>query len=314
MNAAPGSIFAPAGPTAQALLETSGLLIGGAAAVFAGMVALSVWVWMARRRPADERTLVRRWIAVGGLAFPGIVLAGLLVYTLRQTHALDPPPEDGAETVVAVTGHLWWWQVRYDDPRTGLRFVLANEIRVPVGRPVTLGLTSADVIHSLWVPALAGKVDMLPGRVHQLRVRADRPGTYRGQCAEFCGEQHARMALHVVALAPSDYDRWLEAQARPAVPPADAQAQLGLAVYERARCASCHDIRGLAPGASIGPDLTHVGARLAIGAGTLPNGRAALARWVHDAQRVKPGVRMPAYADLDEASLQALAAFLEQLR
>jgi cytochrome c oxidase subunit 2 len=170
------------------------------------------------------------------------------------------------------------------------------------------------VIHSLWVPALAGKVDMLPGRVHQLRVLADVAGVFRGQCAEFCGEQHARMALQVVALPPAEYERWLDAQARPAASPVDPLAQRGLAVYESARCAACHDIRGLVPGAALGPDLTHVGSRLTIGAGTLANDRDALARWVHRPQAVKPGVRMPSYDHLDEASLQALAAFLEQLR
>jgi cytochrome c oxidase subunit 2 len=145
-------------------------------------------------------------------------------------------------------------------------------------------------------------------------VLADTAGVFRGQCAEFCGEQHARMALHVVALPPADYERWLAAQARPAERPDDALAQRGLAVYEDARCAACHDIRGLVPGAALGPDLTHVGSRLTIGAGTLARDRDALARWVHRPQAVKPGVRMPSYEHLDAASLQALAAFLEQLR
>ena len=310
-----GSVFDPAGPVARALLETSWLLVVGAALVFAVMFGVSTWVLWSQRRPPDaEGALVRRWIVAGGLAFPGFVLAALLVHAVRQADALDPPATDGVETVIGVTGHLWWWEVRYHDPRTDLRFALANEIRVPVGQAVTLGLTSSDVIHSLWVPALAGKVDMLPGRVHQLRVLADTAGVFRGQCAEFCGEQHARMALQVVALPPADYERWLAAQARPAERPADPLAQRGLAVYESARCAACHDIRGLVPGASLGPDLTHIGSRLTIGAGTLANDRAALARWVHRPRAVKPGVRMPSYEHLDEASLQALATFLEQLQ
>lgn len=308
------SMFEPAGPVARTLLDTSTVLIVGAVLVFVFMLALSAWVLLARRRAeADERVLVRRWIIGGGLAFPAIVLGALLVHAVRQADALQLAP-GREETIIGVTGHLWWWQVQYQEPRSDLRFATANEIRLPVGRTVTLGLTSADVIHSLWVPALAGKVDMLPGRVHQLRVRADRAGVLRGVCAEYCGEQHARMALHVVVMEPADYERWLAAQAAPAAAPVDAQAQRGLAVYREAQCAACHDIRGLVPGTGAGPDLTHVGSRLALAAGSVANEREHLLHWLHRPDDIKPGARMPSYAHLDEASLQALASFLEQLK
>lgn len=304
----------PAGPVAQAIADTAWVLIVGAAAVFAVLMLLLAWA-LFRRGPGpvpDEQTLFRRWIVGGGLLFPGVVLAALLVHTGLQTAALSPP-RTAAEPVIGVVGHLWWWEVQVRDEAGGASFALANEIHLPAGRAVTIGLTSADVIHSLWVPALAGKVDMLPGRVHQLRLQADRPGVYRGQCAEFCGDQHARMALTVVVHDAGGYRRWLAAQARPATAPSDLQAMRGAEVYRALRCAACHDVRGLVPGGAIGPDLTHVASRLHLGAGALPMSAAGLAQWVVHNQRVKPGVRMPSYEQLDAASLQALVAFLEHL-
>jgi cytochrome c oxidase subunit II len=216
--------------------------------------------------------------------------------------------------VVGVTARLWWWEMHYRDPASGTAFTLANELHLPQGQAVTLGLSSADVIHSFWVPALAGKVDMVPGRVHQLRLQADQAGVFRGQCAEFCGEQHARMALHVRVRPAAEHAAWLAAQAAPAQLPADALARQGLQVYATLRCAACHDLRGLAPGTRIGPDLTHVGSRLHLGAGSVRNGHAGLQRWLADNQHVKPGVRMPSYAQLDAASMAALVEFLAGLR
>ncbi|HYM48470.1 MAG TPA: cytochrome C oxidase subunit II, partial [Burkholderiaceae bacterium] len=153
-------------------------------------------------------------------------------------------PSDGI--VIGVSGVRWWWDLSYRDPASGREVRSANEIRVPVGRPVTFGLTTGDVIHSFWVPALGGKVDMVPGRVHQLRVQVTQPGVYRGVCAEFCGEQHAKMALHVVAVAPDEFDRWLAAQAAPAVLPAGALAQRGQRLFSELRCNACHTVRGIA--------------------------------------------------------------------
>jgi cytochrome c oxidase subunit 2 len=209
---------------------------------------------------------------------------------------------------------MWWWEVRYSDPKTGRDIVLANEIHLPAGRPVYLSLNSNDVIHSFWVPALGGKVDMVPGRQHGMRVQVDRPGRWRGQCAEYCGEQHARMALFVVADAPADFDAWLAAQARPAVQPATPDGQRGRDLFTAQRCSACHTVRGVTAIATLGPDLTHIGSRSHLGAATVPNTQATLAAWIANPHAVKPGVRMPASQDLDAASLQALAAWMETLK
>ena len=310
------SVLRPAGPIAAVIAEMSWVLIGGGLIVFAIVMAALTWV-LARRQPAPVTGASTRatwwWVVGAGFVFPVAVLSALLVYATWRTAGLTPAPAPQG-LVITVIGRLWWWELHYRDPERGIDVVLANQIHLPTGRAVTLGLVSNDVIHSFWVPALAGKVDMVPGRVHQLRVQADRPGVFRGQCAEFCGEQHARMALHVVAQSPEDFERWLALQARPAETPRDAQAQRGLQVFMAQRCNVCHTVRGLGTASSLGPDLTHVGSRLHLGAGTLPMGRAALAEWVGHTQRVKPGARMPSYERLDDASMQALVVFLEQLR
>ena len=261
----------------------------------------------------NGRAASRWWIGGAGFVLPVLVLTALLVYTVARTRELTPPRAP-QEPVISVTAHFWWWKVHYRDPARGIDFVLANEIHLPVGRAVTLGLTSADVIHSFWVPQLGGKMDMVPGRTNHLLLSASRPGMYRGQCAEFCGEQHARMALHVVAQEPDDYERWLQAQNRAAEAPRDPLAQRGAQAFAEQRCSACHTVRGLVPAASIGPDLTHVGSRLHLAAGTLPMSTASLRDWIAHPQRSKPGARMPSYERLDDDTLVALAAFLAQLR
>jgi cytochrome c oxidase subunit II len=306
------SVLQPAGPAASALAELGLVLIVGCALIFIGTMALLGWaVW---RRQRDHTIDVRRWLIIGGgMAFPAVVMSALLAYSTLRSVALYPPHEPGAPTV-QVDAHMWWWDLRYDDPARGVSVRLANELVLPVGRPVTLALTSADVIHSFWVPALAGKVDMMPGRVHSLRIVASEPGVYRGPCAEYCGEQHARMTLHVVALPPAEFERWLSAQLAPATAPTEDAARRGLALFEARRCQACHAVRGLVEGTGYGPDLTHIGSRQHLGAGTLPRGRESLLRWIADTQHVKPGVRMPASPDLDASSLADLAAFLEGLK
>jgi cytochrome c oxidase subunit 2 len=309
------SVLQPGGPVAATVAEVSWVLIVGTVAVFC--IVMLALLWALRRGGAAQRehgaSGIRWWIVGGGFVFPVVVLSALLIYSTWRTSGLMLP-RGPDEPTINVTAHLWWWEVRYLGAGDAFDIVLANEIHVPVGRAVTLGLTSADVIHSVWVPALAGKVDMLPGRVHQLRLQADRAGVFRGQCAEFCGEQHARMALHVIAHEPADFERWLQAQARPAQPPRDGLAQRGAKVFAEQRCSACHSVRGLGPMASIGPDLTHAGSRLHLAAGTLPMGEASLRDWLADPQHSKPGARMPSYERLDDNSLVALAAFLAQLR
>jgi cytochrome c oxidase subunit 2 len=241
------------------------------------------------------------------------VLSALLVWSTLRSAELTPQTSRGAMSI-GVTAKMWWWEVRYHDPASGREVAAANEIRIPVGKPVYLGLTSSDVIHSLWVPALNGKMDTIPGRINGLTLQADKPGIYRGQCAEYCGEQHARMALHVVAMPQAEFDRWLANEARPARAPDSALLERGRAAFLAQRCQSCHTIRGVAEDSRLGPDLTHVGSRMHIGAGTLRNHRGTLAGWIADPQAIKPGVRMPAALDIDGETLNALATYLEHLK
>ncbi len=323
MTALPGnlsgiqSMLRPGGPAAAVTTEMTWVLSIGAGVVF-GVVLLCIAaaLWRRDRAPAgDADRATRWWIGGAGVVFPLLVLVPLLIYAAARTDALTPPRlATGADDlVITVQARLWWWRISYRDPSLGHEVVTANQINLPTGRAVTLALVSDDVIHSFWVPALAGKVDMVPGKVHHLRLQADRAGVYRGQCAEFCGEQHARMAIHVVAQAPDDFARWLQAQAAPAAPPDGPDAARGLAVFTDRRCSACHSVLGLGPVATAGPDLTHVASRLQLGAGTLPFSRASLVDWITDPQHAKPGARMPSYA-LDPASMQALVTFLEQLR
>jgi cytochrome c oxidase subunit 2 len=260
------------------------------------------------------------WIAGAGVALPAVVLTVLLGFGVWRSAQLSEPSSQHA-LKIAVVARMWWWEVRYTDAAGGDDIVLANEIRLPVGQPVYLGLSSGDVIHSFWVPALAGKVDTVPGRLHGMTLQADRAGVYRAQCAEYCGVQHARMALHVVAQPPAEFQAWLAAQAGPArdggapVTPPGGLIEQGRRAFTGQRCAACHTIRGVSEAAAgLGPDLTHVGSRLYLGAGVLRNQPGALAAWVADPHSVKPGVRMPASADMDGATLRALAAYLEQLK
>ena len=222
----------------------------------------------------------------------------------------DPPPD---ALVVGVTGHPWWWEVRYRHPDSGADIRLANEIRVPLGRTVMLGLTSADVIHSVWLPQLAGKMDTVPGRVNRLVLRTDRAGIYRSACAEFCGEQHARMGLRLVAMEPAAFSAWLRDQALDARPAATPQQERGRDAFLNQRCGACHTVRGVTREGRLAPDLTHVASRVALGAGLLPNGAAALRQWVAHTQDLKPGARMPSYGHLDAPTLDAIAAWLGRL-
>ena len=306
------SVLSPAAGAAESIASLGWVLFAGAAAIFAGVMGLLAWAVARRTDARPVRPL--RWIVGGGLVFPLLVLASLLAYSSGRTPGWLVPPPPGA-LIVGITARMWWWEVRYRDPASGRDITLANELHLPVGRPVWLGLNSPDVIHSFWVPALAGKVDMVPGRVNHLLVEAGRAGVYRGQCAEYCGDQHARMALHVVARPPAEFDAWLAAQARPAAALPDvALLARGREAFLARRCNACHSVRGVAEEGRLGPDLTHVGSRLYLGAGTLRNHPGSMAHWIADTQAVKPGARMPSSRDMDTATLQALAAWLEQLQ
>lgn len=300
------SALDPAGVAAAISAESIVVLTAVAAAVFVLVACLMVYA-LRRQRTVHER----RWIVGGGLVFPVVVLSALLAYSIVRSIALLRAPPDDA-LLITVVAHGWWWEVRYRPPGGG-DVVAANEIRVPVGRPVRLALTASDVIHAFWVPQLAGKVDMVPGRINHLALTARRAGVYRGQCAEFCGVAHARMALNVVALPSGEFDRWLAAEGEAAASPVGERARRGADVFREAGCAACHAVRGVSA-AELGPDLTHVAGRLTLGAGTLPNGPGAALAWVVGVQTLKPGAAMPSFAHLDPEALAALGAYLEGLR
>ena len=304
------STLDPHGPGANRVAGLWWLLFWISAVVFA-VVCLLVVAALARRR-GDRETLVRRGggellIVVGGVVLPAIVLTAVYVVGLRDLRALTVPK--GTDLTVEVTGHDWWWEVRY--PEDGI--VSANEIHVPVGRPVRLNLTSRDVIHSFWVPQLTVKTDLIPGHTNTTWIQASKPGTYRGQCAEYCGLQHAKMAILVVAEPADAYASWVAAERRPAVASSDSTAVRGRLALERNSCAACHTVRGTTAGGTLGPDLTHFGSRRTIGAGALPNTPGNLGGWIVNSQTVKPGNRMPPQP-LTPEELQALLAYLERLK
>ncbi len=240
-----------------------------------------------------------------------IGLVALLWADIHTSRALAQLPVQGALRI-ELTGKQWRWQAVYDDPLSGAHFTTANELHLPVGRAAIVTLRSDDVIHTLWVPNLHGKKDMLPGRVTEIRLRADRAGEYRGQCAEFCGEQHTLMALLVIAEPPAQYQAWAAAQARPAAEP-QGPATRGLQVFSEQRCASCHRIAGTAAQGVAGPDLTHLASRRTLAAGTLPNTRGNLGGWIVDAPSLKPGTQMPP-SPMPPADLHALLAYMETLQ
>jgi cytochrome c oxidase subunit II len=214
---------------------------------------------------------------------------------------------------IEVTAYQWWWSVKYNDGPVSQTFSTANEIHVPVGRPVIVTLKGGDVIHSLWVPSLAGKRDLIPGRTASITFRADHPGIYRGQCAEFCGFQHAFMAFEVHADAPADYETWRQQQLQPAAEPGDPQAQRGRMLFQSIQCAMCHAVQGTIAQGHMAPDLTHLASRRTLAAGALPNTPGNLAAWIADPQKHKPGVNMPPNP-MSGADLAALVAYLETLK
>jgi cytochrome c oxidase subunit II len=214
---------------------------------------------------------------------------------------------------IKITGHQFWWQVDYEDADASRRFTTANEIHIPVGQPVLLKLESSDVIHSFWVPSLTGKQDLIPGRQNTLQIQADREGVYRGQCAEFCGWQHAHMSMLFVAHGKEEFERWRAQQIKAAEPPSDPERQKGQSIFLSSPCVMCHSVRGTPAGGKVAPDLTHLGSRKTIAAGTLPMSRGNLAAWIVDPQGIKPGVDMP-LIKLKPEEIDPLVTYLEGLK
>jgi cytochrome c oxidase subunit 2 len=249
---------------------------------------------------------------VGGLIFPTATLTALLIYSLAAAGIATRPPATDPE--IEVVGYQWWWEVRYRDADGEVAFTTANEIRLPTGRPVRTRVSTADVIHSFWVPNLAGKIDMIPGRVNELMLEADEAGAFRGQCAEYCGGPHTWMAFYAVAEEPDQFARWFERQQQPAPAPQDPILQRGLEVFTSFGCGACHAIRGTDAVGGFGPDLTHVGSRRTIGAGILDNTIENLKAWIADSQGIKPDNLMPPFDFIEGEDLEALAAYLKSLQ
>jgi cytochrome c oxidase subunit 2 len=303
----PPPILDPAGPYATSVSVLSWILFGMAVVVML-IVLLSLWLALFGRQTTQAKLGGKRLIWVGGVAFPFVVLTLLLIYGLTLTRSLSDPIT-GDEMRIRVTGEMWWWRVTYLD-RAGQEIVHdANEIHIPVGRPVVLELESADVIHSFWVPRLSGKLDMIPGRRNLLRIQSDRVGVFGGQCAEYCGGPHALMGISVVAHEPAAFARLIAARRNreEATVPASSDSLL----FDSAGCAACHRIAGTGANGLAGPDLTYVGARGSLGAGVLANNRGTMMGWIANSQAIKPNNRMPAYTVLSADELKQLAAYLE---
>jgi cytochrome c oxidase subunit 2 len=263
-----------------------------------------------RRRPDSPSTprWTGRMILAGGLVVPLVVLGVLWTITLADMSALSQPTRS-TPLRVQVIGHQWWWEVRY--PQEGI--VTANDIHIPAGRPVEVELTTDDVIHSFWVPQLTGKTDLVSGRINRMRIQADMPGIYRGQCAEYCGLQHANMIFYVVADRPATFQNWVSVERQDAATSTDSLAQQGERTLLSSACVGCHTVRGTEASGRVGPDLTHFGSRVSIGAGTLNNSPENLLAWITDSQVFKPGNLMPPMP-LSPDELEAIVAYLEGLK
>jgi cytochrome c oxidase subunit II len=303
------SALAPAGRAAASIANLFWWMTFVGFAIWLAVVVLAVYATYRRHGPRDP-ALAKRLIVGGGVVFPTVVLAGLLAYGLSMLPPVLARAPAGSLTVL-VTGERWWWRVRYL-PQAGAPVDLANEIRLPVGEPVQFQLESRDVIHSFWIPALGGKVDMIPGRRTYLTLEPTRTGVFRGVCAEYCGASHAFMSFAVVVQEKPEFERWLAQQARPAAPPSGAAAE-GPRLFAAHGCGACHTVRGTPADGAVGPDLTHVGDRLLIGAGRLPKQPGAFRRWLSQVEALKPHVLMPGFGMLSPGELDALGAYLENL-
>jgi cytochrome c oxidase subunit 2 len=300
--------------------STLGWWLTGTAAAVVLIVCIAIVAGVVRRRADDTadahpaRREIRSglaWIYVG----TGITIAILLVTfagTMVTLNAASRPRITPSLTL-DVTAHQWWWEIRYRDAdHADLAFTTANEVHLPIGQPVRVRLQTADVIHSFWLPQIAGKMDIIPGQVNEMWLQAEKPGVSRGMCGEYCGLQHAEMALAVTAESPREFARWAARERAPAAAPVTADARVGRVVFARS-CGACHSVAGSEALGRVGPDLTHVASRPSIGAGALTNTPSNLARWITAAPTIKEGARMPAIP-LDAEQLRAVVSYLETLR
>jgi cytochrome c oxidase subunit 2 len=312
----------PRGPEARHLNDLFWLFTWLLGAIWlAVMVAVALAVFQRGRRrtvdPADplntnERAERRYTSVVWSLAVAtGVVVVALSVLTFFSQRELFGHKGEGIN--IRITGHQWWWEIRYEDPRPDHIVTTANEFTVPVGKPITIKLNAEDVIHSFWVPSLMGKQDLIPGRENLITFTIDRPGIYRGQCAEFCGLQHAHMGMLIHAVSDSEFDAWQAAQVQDAASPDTPERRQGQELFQQKPCVMCHQVRGTQAASRVGPELTHVASRRYLAAGTVPMSRGNLAAWIVDPHGIKPGVNMP-LIKLEPDELNAISAYLEGLK
>ncbi len=305
-----GSILSGAGSESSHVATMWWITFGMAAVVYVVVAGLIVFALTRGRRHGAGTSRLREapFIWIGGVAVPVVILGVIAVMTVTSTADLRRPSP--GELQVEVRGNDWWWAVRY--PASGV--ATANELHLPVGRPVDIRLTSRDVIHSFWVPELAGKEDAIPGQPNHLRFTPERIGSYLGRCAEYCGIQHGHMGFRVVVQSPADFGRWLARRTTVRTEPTSDEALAGAALFQAQACAGCHTIRGTAANGKVGPDLSDVGSRAEIGAGAMRNTQQNLEQWIRDAQAVKPGVIMPPFHTLTARERRAIAVYLESLK
>jgi len=307
------SITSPVTEPAREIDTLWWAMFAGGMVIFAIVLGLLVLAYVRRRRSSDPDRAERVSYAVilgGGMVAPVVLLAVLFAFVIRVMPAVSAPEPGSTSLTVEVTGHEWYWEVRYP----GTDAVTANEIHLPAGTPVRIVARTADVIHSFWVPRLNRKIDMIPGRTNSIELDVPKVGTYRGQCSEFCGLGHAEMAFEVIVQPPDAFRRWLDHEAQPAETPSGGAAAAGQEEFQSSSCADCHTIRGTPADGKVGPDLTHIGSRRTLAALTIPNTPGDLYQWITNPQGWKPGSRMPGFASLPASARRALVAYLEGLR
>lgn len=323
------STFNTHGPAARSIANLSWLMTILFLIIIIVMWALLAIAFYKRRGTLAEHAPIdmgggQMWIAIGGIAIPLIVLTILFVLGLgllrdfpihgmhsgmnqRQMATMMKPE-------IRIIGHQWWWEIQYlnDDPSQS--FTTANELHLPTGRSVNIEVETADVMHSFWVPSLHGKVDLIPGQSNYIRIEASSPGEFNGQCAEYCGEQHAKMRILAVAQELDEYDAWRQAQLKEGIEPSEPAAKAGEQIFLSGPCSMCHAVRGTIAGGRVAPDLTHIGSRQMIAANVYRNNDAYLEAWITHAQSLKPGAQMPDLTQFNGEQLTDLVAYLRQLQ
>ena len=311
----------PAGPQANNLSRLWWLMFTVSSVVFV-LVMIAVLLSLRNRTHSETTPILeppqpqeqrRRNVVISAVTVTVIILFVFLIASFSAGRSMTAELAHKNGIAIDVTGHQWWWEIRYNDVDASNIFTTANEIHIPVGVPVTFTLHGADVIHSFWVPNLAGKKDLIPGKVNSIWLQADKPGVYRGQCAEYCGLQHAQMAFWVIAESQEQFNAWKQNQTQTSVPAASDSQKRGQQVFLSSTCVMCHAINGTPAGSNIGPNLTHVGSRNTLAAATMANTRAHLAQWLKDSQQIQPGNKMP-QNNLSDADLQSLVDYLQSLK